>query len=145
VSPKESRHTSATLRFGLRLLIKHPTLAAEEITSILGLAPIMANSIGTRRETPAGTVLNGRHQLTTCGHSVRFDGDRRFFSPVIKLIESLEPHSAFLSNIVDTGGSVELIIELSGNKNIGDTLQNSQLARLAKLGVALGIEVFPEF
>jgi hypothetical protein len=36
-----------------------------------------------------------------------------------------------------------LILELQGNKNIGDVINPSTLLQIADLGLGLGLEVFP--
>ena len=63
----------------------------------------------------------------------------------MNLVARLEPHAGLLDEVVKTGGTIELIVNLGGYNNIGDTLPSAQMARLVRLNIDLGIEVFPEF
>ncbi|WP_428032220.1 hypothetical protein [Ancylobacter sp.] len=78
-------------------------------------------------------------------YTAQHDGKRFFFDEVMNLVARLEPHAARLDEVVKTGGTIELIVSLDGYNTIGDTLPPAQMARLAHLNIALGIEVFPEF
>lgn len=142
---KEIDEENQPYRFEIRLLIKHPRIHPDLITKKLGLMPHMAHLAGTPRKTPIGTPLPSVYRESAWGYSFRVDGKRHFFEDVVKLIEAVEPHAGFLSEIADTGGSVSLIVSLPGEINIGDTLPIQELARLSMLKIDLGIEVFPKF
>jgi hypothetical protein len=79
------------------------------------------------------------------GYSVRVEGKRCFGEDIVKLIETLEAHAEFLSEIVKTEGTIDLVVHLPGDINVGDLLPWDVLARLAFLKVSLGVEVFPTF
>ncbi len=132
-------------RYAMRLLIRHPTIDPNTITKELGLAPVVANHAGSQRVTPTGTVLPGVYNATTWGYSARFNGGKYFYEEVRKLIFFLEPHKHFLSNIVDTGGAIDLIVNLPGDINMGDLMIWQVMAQLVTLKVNLGVEVFPDF
>jgi len=55
------------------------------------------------------------------------------------------PHKEFLHEIVNGGGTIDLIVHLPGDINIGDCFPWRDMARLSALRVDLGIEVFPDF
>jgi hypothetical protein len=78
-------------------------------------------------------------------HSFRAGGNRRFFADVIKLIDKLEPHKAFLIEIEKSGGSLCIVLDLPGDVNIGDVFSWREMTRLCALRIELSIEVFPEF
>jgi hypothetical protein len=136
---------SKDLRYQVRLLIRHPAIDPDRITSTLGLTPHLSAMVGTVRKNPVGTVLPGLHKHSVWSHSFRTGGNRRFFRDVVKLIDKLEPHQAFLIEIGKGGGSVCLILDMPGDTNIGDVFPWREMARLAALQVDLGIEVFPDF
>jgi len=109
-------------RYVVRLVIKHPSIDPVLITKGLGLTPHVANLAGGHRESPAGTPLLGMYERSVWGYSVRVEGKRFFFEDVVKLIDILEPHAEFLSEIVETDGTVDLILHLPGDVNIGDLM-----------------------
>ena len=131
-------------RFEVRLLIKHPRIHPDLITKRLGLMPHMTHLAGTPRKNPIGTPLPGVYRESAWSYSFRVDGKRHFFEDVAKLIDKVEPHARFLSEIADTGGTISLIVSLPAEINIGDTLPIQELARLSALKIDLGIEVFPK-
>ncbi|WP_342712191.1 DUF4279 domain-containing protein [Bradyrhizobium sp. B124] len=131
------------LRYTVRILIKHPSIDPARITSVLGLEPRYTAIAGGVRKTPTGIILSGVHKVSGWGHSYDVEGKRPFFSDVGEVLDKLESNKAFLAEISDGGGTIELIIHLSGEMNIGDTLSWQDMARLSALHVNLGIEVFP--
>ena len=76
---------------------------------------------------------------------MRVERNRAFFSDAAKMIDKLEPHKAFLVQIVESGGIISLVVDLPGDTNIGDVLPWPEVARLGNLRIELSIEVFPEF
>jgi hypothetical protein len=133
------------LRYKIRLLIRHPTIDPDRITNTLGLTPQRSAMVGSVRKNPVGLVLPGLHTDSTWSHSIRVDGNRRFFSDVVNLIDRLEPHKNFLIELEKTGGSISMVVDLPGDVNIGDVLSWSHMARLSAMRIRLSIEVFPEF
>jgi hypothetical protein len=133
------------LRYDVRLLIKHPHIDPARITHALGLDPNLSAIVGSGRKAPNGAVLPGVHKVSSWSHWFHVDGNRFFFSDIVQMIDRLEPQKAFLAEMVDGGGSIDLIIHLPGDKNIGDTFPWRDMARLAELHINLGIEVFPDY
>lgn len=134
-----------SLRYSVRLMIKHPNIDPAKITEALGLNPNVSGIVGSRRMTPAGKPLPSVYRESVWSHWYDTKQNRRFFSDVTKLIDRLEPHKAFLIEIGKSGGSIGLIVELPGDVNIGDSIPWREMARLCALRIDLGIEVFPDF
>lgn len=131
-------------RFGIRLLIRHPTIDPSLISKKLNLTPQHFWRAGADRKTPQGDPLPGKYTDTMWGYSYEIEGARYFFKEVAAFAEKLKPHKVLLDSIIDTGGFVDLIVNLPGDINIGDNLDWRELQKLAELRVVLGIEVFPE-
>ena len=128
----------AECRYDIRLLISHPSIDPARITSVLGKTPGHA--------AKSGAPTGGRHvhRLSFWNHSHEIKGKRRFFSSFAETLDWLEPHRAFLADIVKEGGSIMLIVNLPGDTNIGSTLSWQDMARLVALKIDLGVEVFPD-
>ena len=134
---------STELLYCIRVLIIHPTLTPEEISGELSLKPRMSKCVGQARRTPKGTPMAGVWPDTRWSvREVRND-DRYFFTRLDKLLDRFRQHRDFLRRIAETGGETHFIIELPGGANIGDTLTEQSVAKLADLKGSLDVEVFP--
>lgn len=131
------------LKYRIVLAIKHPNLDPATISVELGMEPSNSWVAGDERKTPMGTRLPGTNPSSFWTASEEALGDRFFFKSVVDLVRRLEKSADFISNIADTGGVTSVIIQLSGQANIGDTMGSEELLRLAKPKMQLGVEVFP--
>lgn len=134
-----------SLRYSIRLLIKHPNIDPADITGTLRMTPRYAGIAGSRRTTSAGRALLSVRDVSEWTHTFDVKRNRLFFQDVVKMIDRLEPHRDFLHKIVSDGGSINLIVSLPGDINIGDTFSWREIARLSALRINLDIEVFPDF
>jgi hypothetical protein len=135
----------ASLRYSVRILTKHPNIDPATITQMLQLQPNVFHVAGTSRKTSKGDPLPGEYRESGWSHWFRVQRSRRFFEEVTKLADLLEPRKEFLHEIVSQGGTIDLIVHLPGDINIGSTLDWRDMVRLAALHIDLGVEVFPDF
>jgi hypothetical protein len=136
---------SEGLRYEIRLLIKHPSIDPGFITRRLGPTPQLSQMAGAPRVTPAGMPLPGIYRESCWSCWEQTERHRHFFDSVKKMLDLLEPHAKFLSEIVESNGAISLILHLPGDVNIGDSISPHELGRLSSLGISLGLEVFPRF
>ena len=120
--------------YGIRLLITHPTMSVSEVASALGLEPDYSWNPGDREFTDR--MMWGRTSWTK--------GNRWFFNEVHDILEWLEEKQEFVLHLLASGGDLQVIVQLSGTVNVGDGLKPETMALAMKLGVVLGIEVFPD-
>ncbi|MBA3518097.1 MAG: DUF4279 domain-containing protein [Rhizobiales bacterium] len=138
-----SNDNEDTRRFDVQLFIVHPTIDPASITAALGLKADNVQNVGEQRQTPRGALLLGKYRDTRWRHSVRFTvGHQHFAQEITNLIDRLEPHRAFLKSIQQTGGTSTLIVKFLGDGYFGDDVPIDALARMANLGLALGIECY---
>lgn len=126
------------------LLIVHPDIDPERITRELGLAPTIAFRAGDPVVTPKGSRLPGTRPDTRWRYCAPPHARRDFFAPLGRILDHLAPHRTFLRQLMLEGGLVEVAVNLSGERNIGDVITPEDIRKLADLGIALGVEVFPE-
>jgi hypothetical protein len=134
-----------SLRYTVRLLIKHPHIDPARITDELKLFPDLSGMVGSPRTTPAGKAIQGVRTESVWSHWFRTERNRLFFRDIVKVVDDLQAHAKFLHEIVSGGGSISVIVSLPGDINIGDHFQWRDMARLSALHIDLGIEVFPDF
>lgn len=133
------------LKFKIRILIRHPTADPIEITNKLGTDPDNFQKVGEIRKTPRGKAVGGINEYSMWSKSFFFEKERNFFHRASSVIDLFEGNKDFIVNLIDSGGSIQLITDLSGQLNIGDVFSWKDLGRLADLKIDLGVEVFPEF
>jgi hypothetical protein len=129
-------------RHRVRFLVRHPRMDLTFLSNSTGLSPDLNWIYGTERRTPAGNVLPGTHQNSTWSHSVQLK-QLNFASAVEQLLDSIEKAAHELVEVSTGGGTASLVLDLDGRSNIGDSLSPRLLARIAAIGIELGVEVFP--
>jgi hypothetical protein len=128
----------------IRLLIIHPDMDPEIITTTLGMAPRNANhKFGNPRVTPKGTSLPGIFPDTRWSKTFESLDGVGPASAVAQALDVLSCHRAFWTQLTETGGTAELILSLDGGTYQGDSIRADQIRQLADLGIGLGIEVYP--
>jgi hypothetical protein len=127
----------------VQLQVLHPELLAKDISDGLDLHPEGAFDRGHRMPPYGSGEPVGTYKKTVWYSGRRVEAQRLFTSDVIKLVNWLESKKAFVAVLTERG-TVTINIHLGGLRNIGDVLEPTLLARLAALGVCLGIEVYPE-
>lgn len=120
--------------YSIRLLINHPTMSVSEVTDALGMQPDYSWNAGER------AFINNM----MWGYTSWTEGARLFFEEVHEILEWLQGKQAFVSGLLTTGGELQVITQLPGSINSGDLLKLETMSLAVKLGVRIGIEVFPK-
>jgi hypothetical protein len=97
---------------------------------------------GQNRVTPTGTQLSGIYKETYCTFNLarsRKDELERFIKHSNKI---LQPHKRFIRHISLTGGSIEYFVGMYLDKNHGVILNPELLDELAKLQIALSLDLY---
>lgn len=116
--------------FSTRILVTHPSMSVADMTVNMGEKPDHSNE-----------PLNGKGGFwSRVGETT---GKRNFFSEVSDIVSWLEGKGTNIQRILATGGHIQVIVQLPGDRNTGDSWKPSDMARAAALGISLGVEVFP--
>jgi hypothetical protein len=130
-------------RIDVELFIVHPTMAPAEITAALGLEPKFIHGVGEPRKTPRGMALPGRYPDTRWRYSMRYVvRDQHFASKITLLVDRLLPHKSFFTDLRNSGGDAQIIVQLLGDGYLGDSVPASTLAKMSDLQLAFGIECY---
>jgi len=133
----------AGLSYRVRILITHPFDNLERITEILGITPNALWVKGQNRVTPSGNKLPGAHKYSAWSYWIDVEDSRSFSKTLSSLVSSLDKGDQLFRELVSTGGVGLVILDLQGQRNIGDVILPEALRRLSDLKFGLGIEVFP--
>ncbi|WP_284194945.1 hypothetical protein [Chitinimonas prasina] len=118
--------------YSIRLLIRHPRLSVSSISEGLGVSP-----------THSWDVNDVNRPSTMWSLQTWTEGERYFFDEIGDVVCWLEGRLDFVRAVIESGGKVDLIAQLPGCLNIGDLLCPETMARASKIGIAIGVEVFP--
>ena len=116
--------------FRIRILVRHPSMPVADLTAAMGDQPDHSGEPRDRN----GAFWSLVSETT---------GQRDFFSEVSEVVSWLEGRRTDIRSILATGGSIQVIVQLPGDRNIGATWEPRDMARAAELGISLGVEVFP--
>lgn len=134
---------SSRRRFNVDVLISHPVMAPNEITSRLGIEPQFFHCAGEQVVTPNGTPVGGVYYDTRWRHCLCFESyDQWFLFGIEEMIEILAPHASFFAYLRETGGTASVSLSFLGDGYFGDNLPWQVLVRLAELQLDLGIQNF---
>lgn len=107
----------------------------------IGLSPSRSWAVGELRSTPKGSRLPGTYQESYCSFNLgdRDDGELAAF--LNETLDALEPSASFISELRKTDGMINFYISWSVGQR-GEVFDTKLLARMARLGIDLGIEPF---
>ena len=121
----------------------HPQMDPSEISATLGIVPKHGWRAGEQRSTPAGTGLPGRRSESYWCGALAAEPDESLAELLERWVKILRPHAEWLAQVQHSGGRIEFYLALVGQQNAGDTVPSVALAEIGKLGIDLGIEIFP--
>ena len=136
----KAHRMTGTAVFRVSLRIGHPSMRPEDITAGLGLEPHMTHSIGEPRKTPAGTTLERCYERS---YWVCRLGEGGRFSDIVRTCNDLLiSKSAFLDELVPSGGNIEYFVGCFIDGNIGDELDRQTMETCARLKITVGLDMY---
>jgi hypothetical protein len=130
-------------KFKVSVVARHLVQSAEEIVSAFGREPRYAWSVGDSRITPNGTQLPGTRQDTMCSFRFAQDDDQ-LTQAVTMAVEHLRSHRSFVSELLASGGTLDLNIGFNGQFNSALDLSPETLRSISELGIRISVECFPD-
>ncbi len=129
-------------RVKLSLHIKHPTRDLSSVCSALRFEPTNIWKKGDERRTPKGNKIGGLRENSYCS----IDLGQSSREPLPKQIEAaltlLQPHRAMLQRLSSTGGTISFYVGWFCDEDAGETLNAQILERMARLRVALELNIY---
>jgi hypothetical protein len=143
--PADLPEASLHYRFSISLRIHHPDADPERFTAGLGMTPRRALKAGQPRQTPAGTPLKGTYRNTYWYVNVvsGIYPDLTLDAAIQSVLDRLTQHRDLFHTIRSEGGSVELFIGWFFERQSGDKLTHTILAKCADLQIDLELDVYP--
>lgn len=118
----------------IKLELNHPSINPEQITQALGLEP-------NHQECKNDNEGKVNYYWT---HSRRTEGERIFSIEIENILDWLVKNKKiFIDNFISTQGKVRIIVELSGEVNIGCNFPKTLFEKALDLDIIIGIAVLP--
>ena len=141
---------AAPYSYSVSLRIFHPSMDPGALTESLRLKPSNAWKAGELRRTPTGERLKGINRGSFW--TARLVQKRYATTPRRSLeaalaseVKRLQKHRNLLRRIQKTGGRTELFVGIFGQNgfNFGGELNTDLMGSLTKLGLSLGLDIYP--
>ena len=129
--------------FKIRCLIRHPSAQLHTITYGMGHEPDISWEAGSQKKTPTGRKLDHKNTDTMWTRVFLFPGHRDFFACAKEVVDALIGKRDFITHLLETGGTIKVIIDVRGSGNSGGMLPVTLMNLISELGIELGLEVFP--
>lgn len=133
-----SRESADGFRISLR--ITHPTAMPQLISQQVARSPDVEHAVGAPRSTPKGTALPGVYKesfwLLRGPSSDNLQEVLRWANSVTS------PCSAFLREVVQTGGAVEYFIGCFVGQQLGGSIDPATLEECGRLGVTITLDIY---
>jgi len=134
--------------FAVTLRINHPSCDPDRFTTELGMTPNRSWKAGDKRITPKGTPLEGIYSDT---YWYVWLTEEKINSKVMTLpdylsscLKKLERYEPLFNQVRAEGGRTMLYVFLYIKRNSGFELTHQQISDFAKLGISLGLDLYPE-
>jgi hypothetical protein len=132
--------------FTISLRIRHPTVDPGRITEALGILPQHTWKAGDRRRDPAGVQLEGDYRESywmarLMEQPQLSSGTLSVETVLVRTLDQLRRSHAFLKQLNADGGVAELQVSLYARQNFRLELIAASLTLLARLGLAIALDV----
>ncbi len=87
--------------------------------------------------------MSGTYRESHWVGGLEFASTSGFRKKFVSLLRRLKRAEKTCRRIKETGGTIELYLQLPGSVNNGDTIEPALLNEMAQLGIELSIKVFP--
>ena len=135
-------------RYTVSLRLWHPKRDLAPAAIVFGLRPSRVWKQGEPRKTPKGTPMPG--VFANSYWTARLVSERGVSSKrqsveafVLRTVERLRDRRAFIGRLRKSGGRAELFVGLFGTRNFAVELESSVLQAAARLGLAMGFDIYP--
>ena len=126
----------------LSLRLSHESLDLSVICDALEMQPRVIWKAGDRRETPAGTPLEGIRSESYCSIDLLPKSPRPLERQMEEALALLERHDPTLRDFHREGGKALVCIGWFFDAHSGATLDPSTVERLSRLHIGLDIHVY---
>jgi len=131
--------------YSISFRIWHPTRSAEDISSKIGMKPVIAYNVGHPKTTPKGAFPNGGiWRETYCVYHVMRHIPGRFTEGLENCISSFESLAAVFDELSSEGGKLEFYVWIYPNEDteLGFELDADLIRRIGDIKFKLSVEIY---
>lgn len=130
--------------FTLSLRIWHPSMLSKEIMFRVGMKATHAHDVGAQRRTPSGEELVGTYRETYCSFNISKGEAENLDNTISNFCVANLDKSDDLSEILRSGGRIELFIGLFVNENFGIELDPVVMGALSRARISLAFDCYKD-
>lgn len=128
--------------FVIRLVVRHEMLSLSDLCEILGGAPSIGHSVGEKRKTPKGRMLDGSHTHSLWGRNIDYYQTKEIFPSVMEFVFDMEARGANFRHLKEIGAQVNINVDVFSDSSVASVLRVIDLEILCSRGIVLGLELF---
>lgn len=130
------KQTRISLRFW------HPTWKATVFSDTLNLNPRFIHSVGDRRRTPTGTLLEGTYTKSYWCYDYEAGNNCDPADAINELLAIVNPHADFVRSVMESGGRAEILVWIISSADFGEEFPSDVLLSLGRLGIGLSFDIY---
>jgi hypothetical protein len=130
-------------RFKLSLRAWHPRLTAAKVCQLIDLRPVISRSVGERRATPKGGLLQGVNSSTYCTFELAKGSDSRLPLALRDSNARLISRTRQIRGFLKSGGTLEYFIGIFTEGNSGLVLEPELIKQVGSLNIRLAFDIYP--
>jgi len=130
--------------YSIAFRIWHPTRLEEEISSKIGMKPVIVHNVGHPRITPKGKFLEGNWRKTYCVYDVMRHVPGWFTDGLEQCIGSFESLAPVFDEFSSEGAVLEFYVWIYPNEDgdLGFVLDADLARRIGDLKFILSVEIY---
>lgn len=135
-------------RGSVSLRFRHPARDLRFLKDVLSLVPFRTWAVGEPRRALNGDILTGElkgtYEDSYWVALLEFEPKDGFGVQLNRVVSMLKRTEAAVRDHVESGGTVEIYLNLTGHTHNAGKMPAPLLATMAELGITLWVEVFPK-
>lgn len=120
----------------------HPTWKAAVFSDTLNLNPRFIHTVGDRRTTPTGTLLEGTYAKSYWCYDYEAGNNCDPTDAINGLLVTINPHADFVRSVIESGGRAEILVWIVSSADFGEVFPSDVLLSLGKLGIGLSFDIY---
>ena len=138
----EAEDNMAEKQTHISLKFWHPTWKAAVFSDTLDLSPRFIHTVGERRITPTGALLEGTYSKSYWCYDYKAGYNCDPADAINRLLAIISPRADFVRSAIESGGRAEVLVWIISPADFGESFPSDVLLGLGRLGIGLSFDLY---